>query len=157
MGIRDEWNSYELYDGESVLSKTFSVNLGQDQTITERVCPLLVKVDETSNWYPTGTPSQVNSDLYAAWFIVNVGLEPTGSTTILRLESNTKGITLNSFFDCLCSGVPAGNMDFWFKGNPATGVDAWSVGGGCSTDGGMLKVKIGNAERYIALFQTHTP
>jgi len=153
MGVRDAWDSYELYDGESVLQKVFSVDLGENQTITTRVCPLFVKVDETGNWYPTGSPSQVNSDLYAAWFIVQVGLEPTGTTTILRLESNTKGITLESCIDFVCSGVPQGDFDFLFKCHPAHQT-SWDDSGTPTNIKGWLKVRIATADRWIALYET---
>lgn len=129
-------------------------DLGDDLIITSGVCPFTVKVDETSNWYPTGDPSQVNADLYAGWFIVQVGLTPTGSTTILRLESNTKGIALNSFVDFVCSGVPQGNFDYLFKCHPATNVDAWSGSGTVTNEGGFLKIAMAADDRYIQLYST---
>ncbi|GAH92924.1 unnamed protein product, partial [marine sediment metagenome] len=129
-------------------------DLGEDQTITDSVCPLKVQVDETSNWYPTGDPSQVNADLWAGWFVVQVGLEPTGSTTILRVESNTKGITLDSCIDFIAAGVPAGDFRYLFNIGPEAEKTAWSYVGAPTNINGWLKVRIAAADRWIALYET---
>ena len=128
-------------------------DLGEDQTITDMVYPLKVQVDETSNWYPTGDPSQVNNDLYAGWFIVQVGLQPT-SSSILRLESNTKGITLDSCIAFVCSGVPQGNFTDLFVLHPATNVDAWSASGTVTGEDGWIKIKVATEDKYIQLFSS---
>ncbi len=129
-------------------------DLGEDQTITDMVCPLKVQVDETSNWYPTGDPSQVNADLWAAWFVVQVGLEPTGSTTILRIESNTKGITLNTCVDFLVSGVPEGDFRYLFGFGPSK-TTAWDIVGTPTVgSGGWIKLDFGGSDRWIQLYST---
>ena len=131
-------------------------DLGEDNTYTSRICPLTVKVDETSNWYPTGDPSQVNADVYAAWFVVQLGLEPspvTGST-ILRLESNTKGITLQSFFACIVSGVPQGDFNYFCILHPATNVAAWSASGTVTGEDGWIRIRVATEDKYIQLFNS---
>jgi len=137
-------------------AKTLQVSqdLGMDLTISDRVNPLRVSVDSTSNWYPDDHASTIDNDMYAGWFIVNIGEEPTGSSTILRLESNTKGITLNSVFDAIASGVPQGNFDYLFKMHPATGVDAWDGSGTVTNEMGYIKVTVGPQDRYIQLYGT---
>ncbi len=148
----------EVHNGKVVLGdivkQRIQIDLGQDKTLVGRVNPLFVEVDDTSNWYPVDHASTIDGDMFVGWLMANVGEEPTGTSTILRLESNTKGITLNSFFDTIMSGVPQGNMDYFFTANPATGVDAWSRSGTVTNVAGYLKIKIGNDDRYIMLYST---
>lgn len=148
----------EVHNGKVILGdiveQVIAIDLGQDKTLVGRVCPLIVKVDDYGNWYPDDHASTIDGDMYAGWLLVQVGEEPAGSSTILRLEASTKGITLNSVFDAVCAGLPQGNFDYMFKCHPATGVDAWAAGGTVTDVAGYLKIKVGDADRYIQLYGT---
>lgn len=141
MGTRDEWDSYRLYDDVSIFNKTFSIDLGQGQTITDIVCPLTIQVDSFANW---DEPSTISSDLYGLRILVAAGATPAGNSSILRLEPNTNAATINSAFEVPVGG--GGDLNYFFTLNPATGISAWGDT--------WLKIKVGGADKWITLSST---
>jgi len=148
MGLRNKWDSYKLYDDVSIFKKTFSIDLGKGQTITERVCPMTIMVDTWDNW---GEPSTITADVWGLRILVAVSATPTGGdATVLRLEPNTNAATLNSVFDVPVGG--GGDLNYLFTLNP-TGISAWSTDGTPTIgSGGWLKIKVGTEDKWIQLY-----
>lgn len=129
-------------------------DLGKDGAITETVCTLKVRVDKGSNWWPDDHASTIDGDCFGIWVLYQIGETPTGESGLLRLEPNTKGITVYSAINIPVGGVPQGDLSYLFNLNPSTNVAAWDGGAGCSTEAGYLKIKLGAEDRYVQLYKT---
>ena len=147
MGVRDKWDSYRLYDDVSIFKKTFSMDLGQGQAITDIVCPLTIMTDTWDNW---DDPSSIASDVWGLRVLVAVGDTPGGNSTVLRLEPNTNGITLVSAIEIPVGG--GGDLTYLLTCNPAA-TSAWDAGGVPTIGGGgWLRVRLGGNDRWIQLY-----
>lgn len=147
-GIETHNGKVLLYD---IGKQKIAVDLGKDRTLSTRINPLLVQVDESSNWYPDDHSSLIGADMYGAWILVQVGKKPSGSSTMLRLEENTKSdVILDSAFDVIASG----DLSYLFKLHPGPGKSAWGLTGACTNEGGFIKIRVGNDDKYIQLWQT---
>jgi len=124
-------------------------DLGKGKTITSRVANL-IQVDTADNWT---NPTQVNHDVYCLWVLDQLGKAPTGDHVLLRLEPNTKGLTVDAAIAIPVGGVPAGDIAALFALNPDNRL-AWATGGGAlgGAANGFLRIKIGATYRYIQLY-----
>ena len=144
----------EVHNGKVVLSDIVKLNqylnLGQGKTLAYHVYGAKVQIDSNENW---DDPSTINHDMHALWVNVMVGVAPTGDSTLLRLESNTKGVTLRSVIDIPVGGNPVGDFEYLMTMNPNDRT-AWSTSGD-ATSGlgarGWLKILAGT-ERWIQLY-----
>lgn len=136
------------YTGEPS-EHTFLSDLGKGGAFAH-VRPFIFQVDDWHNW---DDPSTISGDMYGLWVLVQVGSEPVGSSTLLRLEPNTKGITLDSAIDIPISGVPVGDLNYLMKVGPAPKT-AWRIDGTPTNIKGWFRVSVAGLDRWIALYET---
>lgn len=140
---------YTLEPSEHLLQ----CDLGKDGAITGLVCPLTVVTDSTKNWYPDDHASTIDGDVYGLYVRVQIGEEPTHSNALLRLEANTKGITLGSAIQIPIAGIPVGDISYLFE-IPQTPKLAWSANGTPTNIDGWFRINMGGVDRWIALYDT---
>ena len=91
----------------------------------------------------------INSDYYGAYIYSAPAAVPTGDSAVVRLEANVSADNrIDSFI--MCVGPKA---SYWMYVGPLHHCTAWEdTSGAVSGAGGWLKVQVGSATRYVALY-----